>query len=88
MVHPISSRASIRRTVSSVSSKILPAFALGLATRVLGQFSHHEDGRRAWTQRLLPGFIQARTLSDIAPKSAIEWLLAVDVVELSWGIRS
>jgi hypothetical protein len=26
-------------------------------------------------------------LSDIAPKSAIEWLLAVDVVELSWDIE-
>jgi len=26
-------------------------------------------------------------LADIAPKSAIEWLLAVDVVELSWEIE-
>ena len=26
-------------------------------------------------------------LSDIASKSAIEWLLAVDVVELSWEIE-
>src|SRR3954451_17470017 len=26
-------------------------------------------------------------LSDIAPKSAIEWLLAVDVIELSWEIE-
>jgi len=28
------------------AARLLPAFALGLATRVLGQFSHHEDGRR------------------------------------------
>jgi hypothetical protein len=26
-------------------------------------------------------------LSDIAPKSAIEWLLPVEVIELSWEIE-
>ena len=43
---------------------------------------------------LLPGesiehyqLMRQAILSDIAPKSAIEWLLAVDVVELSWEIE-
>lgn len=43
---------------------------------------------------LLPGesieryqLMRRAILSDIAPKSAIEWLLAVDVVELSWEIE-
>jgi hypothetical protein len=40
----------------------------------------------------LPGKPIANTglsviLADIAPKSAIEWLLAVDVIELSWEIE-
>jgi hypothetical protein len=43
---------------------------------------------------LLPGesieryqLMRQAILSDIAPKSAIEWLLAVDVIELSWEIE-
>lgn len=43
---------------------------------------------------LLPGesidryqLMRQTILSDIAPKAAIEWLLAVDVVELSWEIE-
>jgi hypothetical protein len=43
---------------------------------------------------LLPGesieryqLMRQAILSEIAPKSAIEWLLAVDVIELSWEIE-
>jgi hypothetical protein len=43
---------------------------------------------------LLPGesieryqFMRQAILADIAPQSAIEWLLAIDVVELSWEIE-
>jgi hypothetical protein len=43
---------------------------------------------------LLPGeslqryqFMRRAIFSEIAPRSAIEWLLAVDVVELSWEIE-
>ena len=43
---------------------------------------------------LLPGesleqyhVIRQAILPEIAPRSAIEWLLAIDVVELSWDIR-
>lgn len=43
---------------------------------------------------LLPGesqeryrFIRGTILSDLSPRSAVEWLLAVDVVELSWEIE-
>lgn len=46
------------------------------------------------TPTLLPGesieryqLMRQAILSDIAPKSAIEWLLAVDVIELSWEIE-
>lgn len=43
---------------------------------------------------LLPGesmqrykFLRAAIFADLAPQSAIEWLLAIDVVELSWEIE-
>jgi hypothetical protein len=43
---------------------------------------------------LLPGesleryqFMRQAILADIAPQSAIEWLLVIDVVELSWEIE-
>lgn len=43
---------------------------------------------------LLPGesieryqLMRQAILADVAPKSAIEWLLAVDIVELSWEIE-
>jgi hypothetical protein len=43
---------------------------------------------------LLPGenleqyqLMQQAILAEIAPRSAIEWLLAIDVVELSWDIQ-
>jgi hypothetical protein len=43
---------------------------------------------------LLPGesieryqLMRQAILSDIAPKSAIDWLLAVDIIELSWEIE-
>jgi hypothetical protein len=43
---------------------------------------------------LLPGekleqyqMLRQAIFADIAPRSAIEWLLAIDVVELSWEIQ-
>jgi hypothetical protein len=46
------------------------------------------------TPLLLPGeslehyqLMRHAILADIAPRSAIEWLLALDVVELSWDIQ-
>jgi hypothetical protein len=32
-------------------------------------------------------FMREAILADIAPQSAIEWLLAIDVIELSWEIE-
>lgn len=44
--------------------------------------------------RLLPGedlaryrTLQAEILQDLSPTSAIEWLLAIDIAELSWEIQ-
>lgn len=44
--------------------------------------------------QLLPGesldhyrALQAAIFQDIAPQSAIEWLLAMDIAELSWEMR-
>ena len=46
------------------------------------------------TPPLLPGesleryyLMRQAILADIAPQSAVEWLLAIDVVELSWEIQ-
>ncbi|WP_246786626.1 hypothetical protein [Bradyrhizobium sp. USDA 3458] len=43
---------------------------------------------------LLPGenleayrLLQQAVFADIAPRSALEWLLAIDIAELSWEIR-
>src|SRR4051794_35972819 len=85
MVHPILSRADPADCFQR-QQQITSGFCLGLC-----------DARPRPVQpsrRRAPGvdptaasrFIQARALSDIAPKSAIEWLLAVDVVKLSWEI--
>ncbi|MGR4929868.1 hypothetical protein ACIPUD_24160 [Bradyrhizobium sp. CAR08] len=66
------------QTARELSATALPAELEALAPPPLLLPGEHLDQYHALRQAIF---------ADLAPQSAIEWLLAIDVAELSWGIQ-
>ncbi|MGY4237911.1 hypothetical protein ACVIIW_006858 [Bradyrhizobium sp. USDA 4449] len=66
------------QTMCGLTVTVLPVEFEALAPPPLLLSGEHLDHYQALRQRIF---------ADLAPRSAIEWLLAIDVAELSWEIQ-